>query len=143
MSAGLNNRNAAYYKALSKTLAHALRHAPWIYELELDEVGWTDVEAVLDGLSARRKWADVTIDDITHVIEHQTKERYQLEGVRIRALYGHSLQAKILKEPAMPPEILFHGTSPQAADVILEQGLKPMRRQYVDNALWSGAQSHG
>ena len=108
MSAGLNNRNAAYYKALSKTLAHALRHAPWIYELELDEVGWTDVEAVLDGLSARRKWADVTIDDITHVIEHQTKERYQLEGVRIRALYGHSLQAKILKEPAMPPEILFY-----------------------------------
>jgi len=28
---------------LSKTVAHALRHEPWLYELELDEEGWTPV----------------------------------------------------------------------------------------------------
>ncbi len=36
-------RSKQAFKRLSKTLAHALRHAPWIYELELDEAGWTDV----------------------------------------------------------------------------------------------------
>lgn len=124
-------RGRDYYIGLSKVLAHALRHAPWIYELELDQSGWTDVTAVLDALSSRRRWADVGLDDLAYVIEHQNKERYQLDGMRIRALYGHSLQAKIIKESATPPTILYHGTSPHAAEIILEQGLKPMRRQYV------------
>jgi len=127
----MGERDASYYKALSKTLAHALRHAPWIYELELDEAGWTDVTAVLEALGSRRRWSDVGLADVAYVIEHQNKERYQLQGEKIRALYGHSLQAKILKEPARPPEVLFHGTSPEAAELILTHGLKPMRRQYV------------
>ena len=26
--------------ALSRVVSHALRHEPWLYELELDEDGW-------------------------------------------------------------------------------------------------------
>ena len=32
---------------LSKTVSHALRHEPWLYELELDDDGWVSVEAML------------------------------------------------------------------------------------------------
>jgi putative RNA 2'-phosphotransferase len=39
---------------LSKTLAHALRHAPWLYELELDDAGWTPVAALLQALRQQR-----------------------------------------------------------------------------------------
>ena len=38
---------------------------------------------------------------------------------------------KIYKEPAVPPARLFHGTAPESAERILDQGLKPMNRQYV------------
>ena len=31
----------------------------------------------------------------------------------------------------MPPEILFHGTTDRAIDLIMADGLKPMSRQYV------------
>ncbi len=33
--------------ALSKTIAHALRHAPWLYELELDGEGWVPLDSLV------------------------------------------------------------------------------------------------
>ncbi|KAA3664026.1 MAG: hypothetical protein DWQ04_07840 [Chloroflexi bacterium] len=59
------------------------------------------------------------------------KKRYEMENGRIRALYGHSTNSKIHKTSAVPPPILYHGTSPKTAELILQEGLKPMRRQYV------------
>jgi putative RNA 2'-phosphotransferase len=50
---------------------------------------------------------------------------------KFRALYGHSTPQKLLKEPAAPPAILFHGTAPAAVALIRKEGLRPMRRQYV------------
>jgi putative RNA 2'-phosphotransferase len=122
------------YKQLSKTLAHALRHAPWVYELELNEQGWCDTAAVLSALHERRKWRSITFADLEHIIATQQKRRYELRGGesgQIRALYGHSIHAKIVKEAAEPPEILYHGTAPETAMLIRQEGLKPMRRQYV------------
>jgi putative RNA 2'-phosphotransferase len=37
----------------------------------------------------------------------------------------------ISKEPIVPPAILYHGTTHKAAQIILKDGLKPMKRQYV------------
>ena len=34
-------RQAIDHRELSKTISHALRHEPWLYELELDDEGWT------------------------------------------------------------------------------------------------------
>jgi putative RNA 2'-phosphotransferase len=33
--------------------------------------------------------------------------------------------------PAIPPTYLYHGTPPSTANIILREGLKPMKRQYV------------
>ncbi len=35
---------------LSRAASHALRHEPWLYELELDEEGWADVLPLLTAL---------------------------------------------------------------------------------------------
>lgn len=35
------------------------------------------------------------------------------------------------RKPTLPPEWLFHGTTPQAASRIHTEGLKTMRRQHV------------
>lgn len=118
-------------RRLSQLLAHALRHEPWVYELEIDAEGWTPLEAVLQALNQRPRWATVTRTELEALVANQTKQRYEIAAGRIRALYGHSLQAKILKTPADPPILLYHGTAPASVPLILREGLKPMGRQYV------------
>lgn len=125
-------RDHGFYVRLSKRVAHALRHAPWVYELELDEEGWAPVAQLLSALrQARREWRDLTEEDLEAMIAHSAKRRYEMRDGRIRALYGHSLPGKLKKERAQPPEVLYHGTSPEAAARIRVEGLKPMGRQYV------------
>lgn len=41
---------------LSKGISYALRHAPWEYELELDEEGWVDIEQLLAALHLNLRW---------------------------------------------------------------------------------------
>ena len=96
---------------LSKQLAYILRHAPWEYELELDDEGWVPVEHLLDGLRTEPGLADVSRSDIEAVNQQSEKPRYELRDDRIRALYGHSTPGKLRKERATPPDVLYHGTS--------------------------------
>lgn len=117
---------------LSKTVSHALRHAPWLYELELDEDGWVDAEALLAALRAESPaWRSLKEQDLSEMIRTSPKQRYEMVSGRIRALYGHSLPGRLHKEPAVPPARLFHGTSPAALPAIRLHGLLPMGRQYV------------
>lgn len=117
---------------LSKTLSYALRHAPWEYELELDDAGWVPVSAILTALhNDGDAWHDITEGDLEAVIMSSDKRRFELMDGRIRALYGHSVPQRLTKEPAAPPAVLYHGTTASTADAILAIGLKPMSRQYV------------
>ena len=75
--------------------------------------------------------ANLTEADLVAMIDQSTKRRYEISDGKIRAFYGHSVAVKIEKKPAEPPEVLYHGTSPRAAALILAEGLKPMNRQYV------------
>jgi putative RNA 2'-phosphotransferase len=117
---------------LSKTVSHALRHAPWQYELELDAEGWVTVDALLAALRERRPaWELLRAEHLAEMVAQSDKQRYEMRDGRIRALYGHSLPDRLAKTPAEPPEILYHGTSALALDAIRAEGLKPMSRQYV------------
>ena len=117
---------------LSKAVSHALRHEPWLFELELDSQGWTPAE---DLLAALRKespdWASLDTADLRLMIESATKPRHEMKGHMIRALYGHSTPGAVGMVPCSPPDELFHGTSPESIDSIRARGLLPMRRQYV------------
>lgn len=120
------------YTALSKEVSYALRHAPWEYELELDEEGFTSVEQLLLALNESGTCGgNITRKNLEHMIECSEKRRHEIVGDSIRALYGHSIPGRLLKETAVPPSVLYHGTMHAAANLIASEGLKPMGRQYV------------
>jgi putative RNA 2'-phosphotransferase len=117
---------------LSKTIAKALRHSPWLFELEIDAEGWTPVEDLLAALARERTgWDNLTEADLAELIAQSEKKRYEIQDGKIRAYYGHSLPGKLAKTPAEPPQILYHGTTAEVLDAIRQSGLKPMSRQYV------------
>ncbi|MFW5928386.1 MAG: RNA 2'-phosphotransferase, partial [Thermoplasmatota archaeon] len=117
------------YRKLSKHLSYILRHHPEEAGLELDELGFTDLNKLLDCLEGKKySWADK--EDIEYLIKKSEKDRFEIDSDKIRALYGYSIDVEI-KDPAEPPSLLYHGTSPRSLDSILEEGLKPMNRQYV------------
>lgn len=109
---------------LSKRMSHALRHEPWLYELELDEEGWTPVADLLAALEVSR-------GRLEDVVRDNPKQRFELAGDRIRARYGHSVPGRIVRTPGVPPAELYHGTAASVAESIRREGLRPMRRQYV------------
>lgn len=123
------------YTGLSKEISYALRHAPWEYELEMDEEGWVSVEQLLDSLHRDKKWSNLCEDDLAKMIEKSDKKRHEIFNGKIRAFYGHSIPMKIVKEEKMPPEILYHGTARRFLKSISEKGLLPQNRQYVHLSL--------
>jgi putative RNA 2'-phosphotransferase len=121
---------------LSRAVSHALRHEPWLYELELDEEGWADVGALLTALRQESPaWSALAEPDLAEMIQASSKQRHELVNGRIRALYGHSLPGQFRRMPAKPPAQLFHGTVPATEPRIREIGLLPMGRQYVHLSL--------
>jgi putative RNA 2'-phosphotransferase len=116
---------------LSRAVSHALRHEPWLYELELDEEGWTGVDALIAALQLDSEWRSVTRDDIAEMMRTSSRQRHEMANGRIRALYGHSVTGKLRKMPSAPPDVLFHGTGPATVSAIRQQGLLAMTRQYV------------
>ena len=109
-----------------------MRHAPWEYELEMNEEGFVDISQLLSAINEEAKYPKtIDLNDILHVMEISDKKRLEIVGSRIRALYGHSIPMHIKKEESIPPDILYHGTSRRFLDSIKEKGLLPMNRQYV------------
>jgi len=50
---------------LSRTVAHALRHDPWLYGLELDSYGWLHLIDLVVSLRCRRdEWRKLAENDI-------------------------------------------------------------------------------
>ncbi|MEJ8545644.1 RNA 2'-phosphotransferase [Brevibacillus borstelensis] len=119
------------YQRLSKELSYALRHAPHKYELELDEQGWVSIEQLLYALHEQPVWRQLHEEDLHIMMERSDKKRHEIKEGKIRALYGHSIPKKIMKEEKEPPDALYHGTAQRFVALILEQGLQPKGRQYV------------
>ena len=120
------------YIKLGKEIIYALRHAPWEYELEMNDKGFVDIEQLLSAINEGSKYSKI-IDksDILRVMEVSNKKRLEIVGERIRAMYGHSFPMQIKYEEETPPVMLYHGTAKRFLDSIKKEGLKPMSRQYV------------
>ena len=86
------------YIELSKEISYALRHAPWEYELEINEEGWVQVEQLLDALHKDEKWKKISEKDLITMIEKSEKKRHQILNGKIKAYYGHSIPIRIVKE---------------------------------------------
>jgi putative RNA 2'-phosphotransferase len=119
-------------KKLSKFLAVILRHNPDDFGITLDEQGFTPVEPVWQVIQAKYGKQYDSADLETIVTGDETgKKRYEIENGQIRAMYGHSQVRDIEYVPAVPPEILYHGTNARAVAAIRKEGLTAQNRQYV------------
>ena len=116
---------------ISKTISYALRHKPEEFNIKLDKEGWVDFDVFCKALAEHKLATYVDKETIEKIIAESEKKRFELVDGKIRATYGHSISTKIEFKESIPPNILFHGTSHKAYDLICKEGLKPMNRQYV------------
>lgn len=116
---------------VSKMMSLVLRHKPEQFGVLLDPEGYAPIQDLVRAL--RESIPDASIDDVRRVVEtiEPDKARFSIAGTDVRANYGHSLSERIAQQRVVPPEILLHGTSDKAVPAIRQDGIRPMRRQYV------------
>ncbi|KAB1986581.1 RNA 2'-phosphotransferase [Streptomyces triticiradicis] len=114
---------------VSKYLSKHLRHRPERIGLTLDEGGWVEIDALISAAGAHG--FRFTRDELNHVVANNDKRRFAVEGTRIRASQGHSVEIDLGLPPATPPAYLYHGTVAASLDPIRAEGLRPMNRHDV------------
>lgn len=120
------------YVELSKEISYALRHAPYEYELEMDEDGFVPIDQLLSALNETGHYdRDITKEDLEYIIKNSDKKRHEIVGDKIRTLYGHSFPMHIKKNVIVPLVVLYHGTTHKALPSVSKEGWKSMARQYV------------
>lgn len=116
----------------SKFLSYVLRHQPEAIGIELDSEGWTDIDALIAAAARDDRRLDRALID--EVVANNDKKRFAIssDGVRIRAVQGHSTGAvRIVHRALTPPPVLYHGTASRFVAAILRQGLRPGARHHV------------
>lgn len=117
----------------SKYLSYLLRHKPEAAKLTLDKEGWCSIAQLLAN-------TDFTRVELLEIVDTDAKGRYTVNEPRhssvpatmIRAAQGHSTQGvKMTFKVAIPPVKLFHGADDRVIDVIMKQGLLPIKRHHV------------
>jgi len=116
-------------RQLSKFVSGALRHFPGDAGLELDDGGWTAVDALVGAVERQYGWADR--ERLAAVVATDPKGLFERDGDRIRAAYGHSVDVSLEPTDAPVPDTLYHGTAPRNVTAIRRDGLRPMGRQRV------------
>lgn len=116
---------------ISKFLSYVLRHHPESIGIKLDKNGWADVKELLSG--AEDNSFQITLDELTKVVKENDKQRFALsdDGLNIRVSYGHSIPLDLSYSPAVPPDVLYHGTAEKNLKSIRETGLVTGNRQHV------------
>lgn len=114
---------------VSTFLSGALRHFPDDVGLALDAAGWADWETVVTRTTIRYDAVDEQV--LKGIVHTDPKGRFEVDGDRIRAAYGHSVEVSLDSRDTPVAEVLYHGTSPAVVGTIFSEGLKPMSRQHV------------
>ncbi|MCX5558971.1 RNA 2'-phosphotransferase [Streptomyces sp. NBC_00038] len=114
---------------VSKYLSKHLRHQPERIGLTLGEGGWVEIGTLIEAAAAHG--FRFTREELDHVVATNDKRRFAVEGTRIRASQGHSVEVDLALPAATPPAYLYHGTVARNLDAIRAEGLKPMNRHDV------------
>jgi len=112
---------------VSKYVSYLLRHNP--EDLEMDDEGFVELDQLLSKL--RRLFPTIDEKLLAEIVEQSERKRFEIVGDKIRALYGHTIDVHVHLKEDMQIERLYHGTTPEAAEQILEKGLQPMKRKWV------------
>lgn len=107
----------------ARFLTLILRHKPDILKLTPDNNGWVEIEQLIIGGFTEKQLKEIVVSD--------KKNRFTIEGSKIRANYGHSFKVDLNLEKKTPPEVLYHGTIDKFLSSILENGLNSGERNFV------------
>jgi len=124
-------------EALSKLMSYILRHDPESVGISLGSEGWARIGDLVQGIRARWRNAElykwVMEEHVKAVAFLDPKQRFGVRDGMIRARYGHSkrLGVGISYEVDSQIKFLYHGTSRQALQSILREGVKPLNRMFV------------
>ncbi|MCX8172088.1 MAG: RNA 2'-phosphotransferase [Archaeoglobaceae archaeon] len=121
--------NKERVEKLGKFVSGILRHFPSKFELEIDDNGWVNFEALARVVNKKYRWANRWV--LKALILSDEKKRYELKGDKIRARYGHSIDVKLNDMPEAQEDTLYYGTSEEEASRMLEIGIKPVNQTYV------------
>ncbi|MCL7414626.1 MAG: RNA 2'-phosphotransferase [ANME-2 cluster archaeon] len=113
---------------MGRFISGGLRHFPDDLGLGMNQHGWVDIDVLIDVMMTRYPWASE--NRLIGLVESDVKERYQIDGNKIRARYGHSIDVDMDFPENDLPE-LFYGVSQEEADMIMEIGIRPVRQRYV------------
>ena len=127
-----NGKSDKRMRNTSKFISLILRHKPETIGISLDEHGWADVQALIDGVNATGRH-HLTLEALEEIVRTDEKQRYAFneDHTRIRANQGHSIPVDVELEQRTPPSMLYHGTGEKYAEAIDRQGLIPKGRLYV------------
>ncbi len=116
---------------ISRYLSRHLRHAPSRIGIQLAPGGWVPVSELLD--ACQKNKFPVQLSELKEVVAKNDKQRFSFDstGNLIRANQGHSVEVDLQLQPAVPPDILYHGTGSTAVESILSQGIRKMSRHHV------------
>jgi putative RNA 2'-phosphotransferase len=121
----------AEVKRTSKWLSRHLRHESKL--VTPDRQGWVDLSVLL---SVTPPWLSRL--SVERAVSDNDKQRFTIEGERIRANQGHSISVDLDLVALFPPEFLFHGTNRKVVDTIMGSGLSKMKRHHVHMSTESG-----
>ncbi len=113
----------------SRWMAYALRHNPQRYGLTPDRHGYVDLEALLQ--IAQRRYPGVSPQRLREFLQSQDAVRFEVDGLLVRARYGHSIPVDPVGPPVEPPPQLYHGTEAARVASILADGLVPIDRRLL------------
>jgi putative RNA 2'-phosphotransferase len=98
---------------ISKFLSYVLRHKPDAIGITLDLEGWADIDALI--VAAAQDGKQLNHELIRAVVASNDKKRFALsaDGLRIRAVQGHSTESVAIQfEEKLPPELFTTAPPP-------------------------------
>ena len=104
-----NKKAGSSEERLSVFLSLVLRHQPEAAGITLDEHGWADVEALIQGISGTGRPMDMEL--LEDMVRTDEKGRYSFNEDRtlIRANQGHSIPVDVELTETTPPQVLIMG----------------------------------
>lgn len=123
--------NEKEIKNISKFLSLVLRHAPETIQLQLDKNGWANVDELI--IKCHQFGKEFDFELLEEVVETNDKKRFAFNEdlTKIRANQGHSIDVDLNFKELQPIDFLYHGTVEKFIDLIKNEGIQKMSRQYV------------
>lgn len=118
-------------RGLLRNICRLLRHHAEPPTLTCDSRGFVLIDQLFLAIQQSSRADDSFSPAALQELLSQQADRFEVQGERVRARYGHSVRLVEVGLPSSPPATLYHGTSQDWRQAIEQLGLRPMGRSHV------------